>query len=195
MITLPKHFEILDCLSSRGIQTCYVPLDPSLAKRTIDDCWWNGISDDDRENAQDGHWSWKWIAEEYGNDFENSCFGLFMPFDYCHAAMAYGINGQSVFSSGGAVVVHRASAAPYTRKNAPKRPFCRCGEGIIVYAVAASYSLNLGGVVNLDALDEAQSFYKKLGFKETGIVNDEMKNFEITADDAGLLLRKWGLLK
>jgi hypothetical protein len=191
VITLPYHTEIINFATSRPIPACVVLLDDAVARTSIDGVWWTGFSHNERQKHEDGKWNWEELAKWFGGKPEYSCVALATPFDYVHGAMAINLDGQMV-SGETAVKIERLAAAPYTRRIANPRRYRGCGEALVAYASAVSYSLNGQGTITLSALSEAIPFYEGIGFKNTGKVDLEgLPVYELEQSEAMDFLRVW----
>jgi len=61
----------------------------------------------------------------------------------------------------------------------------RIGKGLVFFAVDASIKIGKEGVIFLDAVPEAERFYRSLGMKGTGEINSKnLKEFIMSAKAA-----------
>jgi hypothetical protein len=76
------------------------------------------------------------------------------------------VDAKSALVEGeGAVFIDRLATAPWNRPNLTNSPVFRGGgTGLIIYAIALSYSLAFRGRVNLSAVAN-DGFYSQLGFQ------------------------------
>jgi hypothetical protein len=65
----------------------------------------------------------------------------------------------------------------------------RIGKGLVCFAVNASIDIGKEGVIFLDAVPEAEKFYRSLGMKETGKINEKnLKEFVMSPKAARCLV-------
>ncbi|MCO6454545.1 MAG: hypothetical protein J5I93_04435 [Pirellulaceae bacterium] len=114
---------------------------------------------------------------------------------FIQAAMLFRVDALSALSTGKrAVFVDRLATAPQNRDKLVKAPVFRGGgTGLLVYAVAQSYSLGFEGRVNLFPVAN-EHFYTGLGFQPTDVSEGQDVLFELPAASAIRLLKERGLI-
>lgn len=109
--------------------------------------------------------------------------------------MLFRVDALSALSEGHqAVFIDRLAAAPRNRAALVESPVFRGGgTGLLIHAVAQSYSLGFGGRVNLFPIAN-EPFYTERGFRPTNTVAGDDVLFELPTEAAIELLVARGLI-
>lgn len=194
---LPAIVELTRCASGAKEQARIETLDRETAKTGIDGSWWKDLPATlrDADDEPDRHWEWRVIVSKFQNKpyFQSKC--ITTKDDSIQAAMLFRVDALSALAAGQrAVFVDRLATAPQNRDKLVKDPVFRGGGmGLLVYAVALSYSLGFEGRVNLIPVAN-EGFYMRLGFQSTDVTEGEDVLFELSAVSAIGLLKARGLI-
>lgn len=194
---LPTIVELTRCASGTKERAGIETLTREAAKGRIDMLWWDGLNSTlrDPDDEPDRHWEWRVIVSKFQNKpyYRSKCVRT--KDDSIQAAMLFRVDALSALASGKrAVLVDRLATAPQNRDKLVKAPVFRGGgTGLLLYAVAQSYSLGFEGRINLFPVAN-EHFYTKLGFQPTNVSQGEDVLFELPAATAIDLLKAKGLI-
>ncbi len=197
LVDLPKLIELTNCSTNATELATIESLDREAAKLKIDGNWRRPINDviSDPFDEPDSEWRWRDLVSRAQNKpfFRARC--VKSANGDIQAALLLRVDTNSALvDEEGAIFIDRLATAPWNRSNLTKTPVFRgAGTGLITYAIALSYSLALGGRVNLTAVANA-AFYLRLGFQF--VRNDQYGDalLEISAEQAHLHLVERGLI-
>ena len=194
---LPTKIELVRCATGAKEFGEIETLDRESAKTEIDSIWWRDLDDllRDPNEEPDRHWEWRVIVSKHQNKpaFRAKCVRALNS--TIQAAMLFRVDAMSALDAGQrAVFVDRLATAPHNRHTLVREPVFRgAGSGLILYAIALSYSLGFSGRVNLIAVAN-QDFYQKMGFETTSVIKGDDVLFEIPASVSMDLLKLRGLI-
>lgn len=194
---LPTQIELLRCATGENEIGRIETLHRESAKTDIDAVWWQGLNGlrRDLDDEPDRHWEWRALVSVHQNkpSFQAKC--VRSRDRQIQAAMLLRVDAMSALEAGQrAVFVDRLATAPSNRHNLVNEPIFRgAGSGLILYAVALSYSLGFMGRVNLFAVAN-QDFYEERGFEATSVSVDDDVLFEIPASVSLKWLQTRGLI-
>lgn len=196
-IDLPKFIELKYGSCGLTEQATIESLDREIAKVKIDSNWWRPMTEfiSDLKDEPDSEWRWRDLVSRAQNKpfFRARCVKSVNG--EIQAALLLRVDAKSVLVEGeGAVFIDRLATAPWNRPNLTKSPVYRGGgTGLIIYAIALSYSLAFQGRVNLSAVAN-DGFYSQLGFR--AVQQDQYGDvlFEIPEERARALLVERGLI-
>jgi hypothetical protein len=194
---VPVIVELTRCDSGAKEQARIETLTREAAKSQIDRTWWNDLPSTLRAPADepDRHWEWRVIVSKFKNKPYYRAKCVISQDNLIQAAVLFRVDALSALSTRQrAVFVDRLATAPRNRDKLVTTPVFRGGgTGLLVYAVALSYSLGFEGRVNLFPVANVD-FYTKLGFRPTTVTQDEDVLFELQASSAIAMLKKRGLI-
>ncbi len=194
---VPTSVELTRCATGQvefGIVRALLRED---AKTKIDGAWWSDLTQTLRApaNEPDRHWPWHVLISKNQNKhyFDSKC--IVTADGLIQAAMLYRVDALSVFEEGKpAIFVDRLATSPRNRDGLVETPLFRgSGTGLLMYAIALSYSLGFQGRVNLIPI-ASEDFYRRMGFLPTTSVVDGDTLFEMPDDGVLSLLRARGLI-
>ena len=109
--------------------------------------------------------------------------------------MLFRVDALSAIESGKpAVFVDRLATAPRNREEVTMEPrFRGAGTGLLLFAIAQSYSLGYSGRVNLIPVSHTD-FYVRKGFIPTGVGENDDVVFEVPVNEALRQLIQRGLI-
>lgn len=193
----PTSVELTRCDTGKTETARIVTLDRETAKNRIDHAWWKELVSPLRNptHEPDRDWEWRLLVSKRQNKwyFQSKC--IVSQDGKVQAAIQFRVDASSAENPPEkAVFVDRLATAPRNRDGLTEHPVYRGGgEGLLLYAVAVSYSLGFGGRVNLFPIAN-QDFYVKRGFQLTQVTSGEDVLFELPAVSATAWLRKRGLI-
>ena len=208
MFALPERLSLTVCDTGLSVVTRIVALTRDLAKTKIDPVWWAGLtaSNDAKAEEPDRHWNWTKHLGDLRQELQKGyteCRAVQTDDGDVQAAIIYRIDGLSLIETNdasqklGAVRCAFLATAPRNRTRLNSSPIYRgAGTGLLNLAMAHSYSLGLGGRVNLESSRFAQTetFYKKFGFELVATDADGYSQYEVRSEVAVSRLRELGWL-
>lgn len=82
------------------------------------------------------------------------------------------------------------ASAPWNRKHSiEEREILNVGKILVATSCLLGFSKNDSPVVELNSLPGAEKFYHRIGMRETGQINNRMKEFRLEADKGFELIR------
>jgi len=194
---LPTHIELTQCSTGTKELGLIETLNREVAKQEIDAVWWSNLEGvlRDPKDEPDHHWKWRDIVSTYQNKpyFQSKC--VRSRDGRVQAAVVFQVDARSALKQGErAVFVDRLATAPRNRAGLVGTPdFRGGGTGLLLYAIALSYSLGFSGRVNLIPVAN-EHFYRERDFLRTDAVIGDDVVFEISATEALNLLKQRGLI-
>ncbi|MBL8828313.1 MAG: hypothetical protein JNM18_15130 [Planctomycetaceae bacterium] len=196
-MNLPEKVCLTNCATGTTELGRIATLTREDAKTGIDQTWWVDLENPLRDPADevDRHWEWRAILSRSQNSpyFRARCIRT--NDDKVQAAMTFRLDAKSALEADKhAVFIDRLATAPRNRDMLVETPLFRgSGTGLLVFAVAQSYSLGFGGRVNLFPVAN-QTFYEQRGFRPTAENEGGETLFELPSAEAIQLLTSKGLI-
>jgi hypothetical protein len=194
---VPVIVELTRCDSGAKEQARIETIAREAAKSQIDGAWWNDLPATLRTpvDEPDRHWEWRVIVSKFQNKPYYRAKCVVSNDNLIQAAMLFRVDALSALATGQrAVFVDRLATAPRNRDKLVRAPVFRGGgTGLLVYAVAQSYSPGFKGRVNLFPVANVH-FYTGLGFQPTNVTQGDDVLFELPAASAIALLKTKGLI-
>ena len=193
----PKRVRLTRCATGQQELAEITRLNREDAKNLIDAAWWMklGLTLGDPADEVDRHWKWRQLVSAYQNKWWAQAICVKSSDGAVQAAALFQVNGLSVLEvDQGAVFLDRLATAPRNRDTLVKSPLFRGGgRGLLLHAVAFSYSLGFSGRLNLFPVAN-EDFYLDLGFVPTDVIQDDEPLFELPAAAALSVLKQRGLI-
>jgi len=194
---LPTKLLLTHCQTQETVLATIQRLDREEAKDRIDQRWWRDLADTktDPQDEPDSHWQWRAIDSTCQNKPYFRAVAAKTQDGQIQAAMVYRVDAKSVLERGEkAVYVDRLATAPRNRDTLMEAPVYRGGgSGLLVVAVAQSYSLGFQGRLNLVPIANL-AWYENCGFVPTEVETNDGFLYELPKDRALELLQRKGLL-
>lgn len=194
---LPTKLKLTLCQTGETVLSEIHRLDRERAKDQIDGRWWKDLGETKIEplDEPDSHWEWRAIVSTYQNKPYFQSVAAITPDGEIQAAMVYRVDLKSVLEPDKrAVYVDRLATAPRNRDKLMESPLYRGGGyGLLVYAIAQSYSLGFEGRVNLLPIANL-AWYESRGFTQTDEETADGPLYELPKDRSLQILKQRGLL-
>lgn len=194
---VPSIVELTRCDSGAKEQAQIETLTRESAKSQIDAVWWRGLGTTlrDPDDEPDRQWQWRVILSKFQSKPAYRAKCVRSSGGDIEAAMLFRVDVSSALSKGQrALFVDRLATAPRNRDGLVESPgFRGAGTGLLIFAIAQSYSLGFGGRVNLYPIANVL-FYEGRGFQATNVTKGEEMLYELPAEAAMQVLVARGLI-
>ena len=200
MDEIPSRIALFNWQTAQECTARLVTLTRDMAATKIDGSWWRirARAGANRDEEGDHHWVWRKLVGEHRNNLAWEFVAAQTEDEEIQGAIGYRIDFTSyLVPELTTVYVDRIAVAPRNRPWLVESPvYGGVGRALLLRAVCHSYTLGLGGRVNLVSLptDRTRQFYEKRGFTCAGEDDEGLIEYELSDQAAQRWLQEEGHL-